>query len=469
MSALFAHGSPHEPHPMVSHKEPVVCCRYNPTFRQVISCSEASVVKVWDFETGRLLSEFTGAHGTAGITCLTFDSSGRRLVTGGRDGCLKIWSYNSGHCLHTLRHDGEQGEVCDCTYLEVNQNKCIIAVEWERRIDVYFDTPCDFHHFRKPQPHWQDDLNHGHKEDILCVAHCPPSLLATSSYDGEIIIWNVISGHVYCKLNSPSSSDGTENREVEASHPGAHRLKEGETKKLLSYLLTPKQLCPLWLLKAQTEVSQDPGSQLGISLRFPDGQRASSVCIMIPVCTCLQSRDKARVSSMVVTAGDACAYVADQRSFVHVYDIEEYGLQGQELQLPTNVTFWRTHVSMVTLELIEEILLSSSLDRTVHLWSRDGAFIGTFGQSSPWDIFTPASWSHPRVPHEVLTDPQSMPAHPVLEGGVPATCRGEEQDKVAEGKASAEVGPGTYSSPGLAHSSRQIGTGYKLHPEGVKA
>lgn len=96
-------------------------------------------------------------------------------------------------------------------------------------------------------------------------------------------------------------------------------------------------------------------------------------------------------------------------------------------------------------------------------------FPGNFGQSSPWDIFTPASWSHPRVPHEVLTDPQSMPAHPVLEGGVPATCRREEQDKVAEGKASAEVGPGTHSSPGLAHSSRQIGTSYKLHPERVKA
>ena len=60
------------------------------------------------------------------------------------------------------------------------------------------------------------------------------------------------------------------------------------------------------------------------------------VCVMIPVCTCLQSRDKARVSSMVVTAGDACAYVADQRGFVHVYDIEEYSLQGQELQPPTS-------------------------------------------------------------------------------------------------------------------------------------
>nr|CAI9712397.1 unnamed protein product [Rangifer tarandus platyrhynchus] len=410
-------SSPHEPHPVVSHKEPVVCCRYNPTFRQVISCSEASVVKVWDFETGRLLSEFTGAHGTAGITCLTFDSSGRRLVTGGRDSCLKIWSYNSGHCLHTLRHDGEQGEVCDGTYLEVNQNKCIIAVGWERRIDVYFDTPCDFHHFRKPQPHWQDDLNHGHTEDILCVAHCPPSLLATSSYSGEIIIWNVISGHVYCKLNSPSPSDGTENGE------GPDRSVS-----CLAFLKT--RAANLESASVSLMANGRQGSVTFWRL-FSEAR---------PIANFAPSRDKARVSSMVVTAGDACAYVADQRGFVHVYDIEEYGLQGQELQPPTNVTFWRAHVSMVTsLELIEEeVLLSSSLDRTMCLWSRDGAFIGSFGQSSPWDIFTPASWSHPRVPHEVLTDPQSMPAHPVLEGGVPATCRGEEQNKVAEGKASAE-------------------------------
>uniref|UniRef100_D6RIJ3 WD40 repeat domain 95 n=1 Tax=Mus musculus TaxID=10090 RepID=D6RIJ3_MOUSE len=97
-------GSVPESHLVRSHQEPVVCCRYNPAFRHVVSCCEASVVKVWDFETGRQVSEFIGTHGNAGITCLTFDSSGRRLVTGGRDGCLKIWSYNNGHCLHTLQH-----------------------------------------------------------------------------------------------------------------------------------------------------------------------------------------------------------------------------------------------------------------------------------------------------------------------------------------------------------------------------
>ena len=38
------------------------------------------MVKVWDFETGILLSDFTEAHGNAGIPCLTFDSSGRGYV-----------------------------------------------------------------------------------------------------------------------------------------------------------------------------------------------------------------------------------------------------------------------------------------------------------------------------------------------------------------------------------------------------
>ncbi len=43
----------------------------------------------------------------------------------------------------------------------------------------------------------------GHKEDILCIAHSAPSLLATASYDGEIIVWNLISGHVFTRFAPP--------------------------------------------------------------------------------------------------------------------------------------------------------------------------------------------------------------------------------------------------------------------------
>ncbi|XP_054979971.1 WD repeat-containing protein on Y chromosome-like [Sorex araneus] len=378
---------PLEPHLVVSHREPVVCCRYNPVFRQVVSCSEASVVKVWDFETGALSSEFIGAHGNTGITCLTFDSSGRRLVTGGRDGRLKIWNYNNGHCLHTLEHDEKQCEVCDCVYLEVNQNKCIIAVGWDRRINVYF--------------------NQGHKEDILCVTQCPPFLLATSSYDGEIIIWNVISGHVYCKLNTPSPSDGAEEGE------GSDRSIS-----CLAFLKT-RAVCDRSAAAASLMANGPQGS-----LTF--WKLSSGTCALADFAP---SKSKARVSSIVVTAGDTLTFVADQDGFVHVYDIQGYGLQGVELQPPKNVTFWRSHTTTVTsLELIEEkFLLSASLDHTVRLWSTAGEYIGTFGQSDPWDIFTPDSWSHPRVPCEILTAAQSKPVEQTLEGEVSAVCTGKEE------------------------------------------
>ncbi len=47
----------------------------------------------------------------------------------------------------------------------------------------------------------------GHKEDILCVAKSEVNLLATASYDGEIIVWNMVSGHIFCRLNSPRPHD----------------------------------------------------------------------------------------------------------------------------------------------------------------------------------------------------------------------------------------------------------------------
>lgn len=45
--------------------------------------------------------------------------------------------------------------------------------------------------------------NNGHKEDITCIAKSETNLLASASYDGEIIVWNMVSGHIFCKLNSP--------------------------------------------------------------------------------------------------------------------------------------------------------------------------------------------------------------------------------------------------------------------------
>ncbi|KAL1768547.1 WD repeat-containing protein 49-like [Sigmodon hispidus] len=308
----------------------------------------------------------------------------------------------------------------------------------DHQADEDNDIPRDFHHFWRPQPRWRDDLNkkaqgksHGHKEDILCVAQCPPFLLATSSYDGEIIVWNVISGHVYCKLNSPSPVDSQDHRE------GRDWARNDKSVSRLTFLKTRATKLDS---AAASLISNGPGGSVTFWKLFSG---AGLVANFTP------SRGKAQVSSIVVTAGDTLTYLADQQGFVHVYDIQEYGLQGPELQAPNKLDLMILfscllfHTPDPGLELTEgdTILLSSSMDCTVRLWSRDGAYIGTFGQTQPWDVFTPASWSHPRVPFEILTDPQSMPTHLVLEADVPAGCSGglQEQGSVMEEKVLSET------------------------------
>ncbi|XP_062983056.1 WD repeat-containing protein 49-like isoform X2 [Elgaria multicarinata webbii] len=382
-----------DPYLVTSHKKPVLCCKFNKVFRHVVSCSEGSVVKVWDFDSGKHLFEFVDAHGSSAITCLTFDTSGRRLVTGGRDGCLKIWNYNNGHCLHTLKREDKWDEVCDCTYVEVNRNKYIIGVGWDRRINMFYDSTDNFHHFQKPQAHWLDDINRGHKEDILCIAQCPPTLLATSSYDGEIIVWNMNSGHICHKFHTPLAIASADTKTVDASVTRLIFLKTRGVK---------------FESATASLVSNGPQGYLHFWSLFTEDPLIASFT---------PSRGKSLISSIAVTADDSYLYAADEDGYVYIHNIKDYALQDPEQDAPKYVNHWRAHLNLVlSLEIIDEdnILLSCSVDRTVRLWSLDGKYIGTFGQTEPWEIFTPSSWKHPMVPYEILIDPQSMPIHPVL-------------------------------------------------------
>ena len=54
---------------------------------------------------------------------------------------------------------------------------------------------------QKALPYWKDDVLNGHKEDIIAVCKLNNNALATASFDGEIIIWNLVSGHAIQRLN----------------------------------------------------------------------------------------------------------------------------------------------------------------------------------------------------------------------------------------------------------------------------
>ncbi len=93
---------------------------------------------------------------------MTFDDSGKRLITGGRDGLCKIWNFNNGHCLKILKKNTEE-EITDVKYTKVYNNKFILNVGWDRRINIYVDDPLDVKMVVNPSPSWTDDIVRKHK------------------------------------------------------------------------------------------------------------------------------------------------------------------------------------------------------------------------------------------------------------------------------------------------------------------
>ncbi|KAF1394274.1 hypothetical protein PFLUV_G00024830 [Perca fluviatilis] len=374
----------------VSHNETVMCCGYNEEFRQVVSCTEGSVVKVWDFDTGRQVFEFGGTHNLSAITCMTFDPKGRRLVTGGRDGCLKIWNFNNGQCLKTLKKDGECHEVCDCIFLQVHRNVYVMSVGRDRMIDIYPDIPEDLHHVQRPQPSWQDDLKNGHKDDILCVAQCPPSLIATSSYDGEILVWNVVSGRIQCRFVSPLLAEHQNVEGLDTSVPSIIFIKNSKLQHFSS---------------ATALLSS--GAMGCINLwNVPSGGKF--------VGSFKASQYQQKITKLAKTDKDMLLYAADRIGYIYVYNMEKF---APEQKSPRAEHFWRAHTSRITgLQIVDndQVVLTSSADYTVRLWSAHGEFIGTFGQPESWSVHIPSSWKHPAVPYQVLIDPLSMPDHDIL-------------------------------------------------------
>ncbi|XP_078402252.1 cilia- and flagella-associated protein 337 [Cetorhinus maximus] len=366
----------------------------------------------------------------APIFFLYISADDSKLFSVSADITVKIWDIEDQCCLYTANSKASQikGDISACHYVSGTKALCITADgiallhlriqpqpkphhvcshnepvlcckysdEFRQVITCSegSDSFGDHYHTQPPEPHWQDDLKRGHKDDILCIAQCPPTLLATSSYDGEIIVWNMISGHIYCRLQNPPTA---------ACGDGEAKVDQSVNKVI--FLKTR-------VLKAELGASLvATGSQGSLAFwnLFHGGQ-------LFGIFTA--SKVKSQLSSLAVSIDDSLLYVADYVGYIYVYGIKDFAVHGPEVNPPRIVNYWRAHVSGVTcMELIEEqkVMVTSSVEGTVRLWSMDGEFIGTFGQPQPWEIYAPASWKHPMVPYEILIDPLSMPIHPVLE------------------------------------------------------
>jgi WD40 repeat protein len=181
---------------IMTHQKPVQGALYNKTFKFVISCCHESVVSMWDLNTGEKVMQFVNAHTRIDrgveipieITAMVFDEPGRRLITGARDGTVKIWNFNNGNCLQQFTTP----EALEITGI-VTSRQTICVTGWCKVVH-YFNVD----ESTEGRKSWKQR----HKDDILCIARMQSYLVATGSYDGDVVVWYRHTGQVYCTLNA---------------------------------------------------------------------------------------------------------------------------------------------------------------------------------------------------------------------------------------------------------------------------
>ncbi|XP_012610384.2 EF-hand calcium-binding domain-containing protein 8 [Microcebus murinus] len=164
---------------ITTHGSSLCAVLYSRIFKEVVTGSLQGSVNVWEIVTGTKLMEFSvsGAQSVE-LTAMALDESQRCLLTGLRDGTMKMWNYNIGECLLVFPNP-DQLEISGI----VHMNEVFYVTGWSKRITCFM--------FHKTRPvllcyHWQTF----HTEDILSMAKYRNQFLGTSSYNGDILFWN---------------------------------------------------------------------------------------------------------------------------------------------------------------------------------------------------------------------------------------------------------------------------------------
>ncbi|KAF8559955.1 WD40 repeat-like protein [Imleria badia] len=135
-------------------------------------------VNVWDTGSGRIVRDEAYLKGDGGIICVKFSKRDRRLLTGSRNGCLRIWDLETGKLL--------VGPM-------VADDMPIWAVAWSRDETQIFSGSEDgvLRRWHASTGHIIGEPVHAHESIIysLSVSH-NGGCVASASSDKTVKIWN---------------------------------------------------------------------------------------------------------------------------------------------------------------------------------------------------------------------------------------------------------------------------------------
>ena len=278
-------------------------------------------------------------------------------------------------------------------YVNIHKNQYIIAVGWDRELHIFSDLPETIQTRQTENKEWKlknsnslnslerNNRNKGHRDDILAVAYGLPNFLATSSYDGEIIVWSMLSGHVFCRIEVEEQFFMDKNSDFPISN--------------LQFLDTRASIrCSASL------VSNGPFGQIYFwNLYNGCNPRARFQATKENSITCITTDS----NNLILGSGDS-------NGFISLWDIHNYCLEGVTDESPLLLRTWRGHIKKLTnLDILEKqaFIVSASLDHNVRLWTLKSQFIGTFGIDT-WNVNDITTFKYPHSPDDVLKEPMKM-------------------------------------------------------------
>lgn len=292
--------------------------------------------------------------------------------------------------------------MTDVAYVSVHKNQYIVSVGWDKELHVFSDIQDSIQTRQTESQEWKQKSKHstskgntskdhhqtnktyGHKEDILSVAYGLPNFLATASYDGEIIIWSMVSGHTFCRLTVPYSS----------------RVLISGNDRSVSSLLFLDARCRN--RRAASLVANGPNGKIHFWNLYNGGVLQS----------CFQISRLHGASKITSDLQNMLLIVGDDVGFVSIWDIHKYCLNNCEPNPPLMLRIWRAHTDIITsIELVEKaaFVITASKDCTVRLWTLKSQYVGTFGIDT-WNINDISSFKHPFCPEDVLIESLSIPS-----------------------------------------------------------
>ena len=185
-------------HVLSKYHSPLTCIAFSPDGKTLVSASRDSEIVFWDIPTLQRRFSITTQH-TEAVSSVSFSPDGETLASGSFDQTLRLWDPHTGKRKAVLQYpDG----VTSVSFAPDGRFLAIGWGEWTNNQIQLLDTMT---------LQLQKTLV-GHTEDITALSFSPDgSILASASYDGTILLWDVQSKVIVGQIPEDVNGDGSVN------------------------------------------------------------------------------------------------------------------------------------------------------------------------------------------------------------------------------------------------------------------